>query len=263
MKKNTVALLCASLIIAVSSFTGCLTPAGHVIIPDPKYYQIEQLISRSYFNFDTGKVTYNKKGDPVSILYPNARTGFPNFLFRYNKLGQITDIIGAYQNGYFETWQHFVYDQYHVLRTDSVYDFGLIGDNGPLPIVNRPLHIIRTTAYTFDARSRVTKTVRNDFYSPLYTTLYYYNAAGNAYKISSYSGEDSPFDDFPVYDNKVNPHNLHPVWQLMDLDYSCNNPFVADNYNAYGLPTRITASFKFSTGFLHIHADTINIKYKH
>lgn len=44
-------------------------------------------------------------------------------------------------------------------------------------------------------------------------------------------------------DNKVNIRRTNAVWMLIGLDYSRNNPFMADTYNSYGLPKKTGSLF--------------------
>ncbi|PUZ29755.1 hypothetical protein DCC81_10040 [Chitinophaga parva] len=191
---------------------------------------------------DSVMISYNGKGNPISMTRTRVGTGAPNYFFRYDKRDRLTDIIGAYSdNATFETWHHYEYNDgnYSYLpRTDSVYLFGIIG-NGPLP--DSVFFGVRASDFTFDIYGRIIKVIETDVrpYPAVYTDLYYYNPQGNlvATSLTGTGGVDSV--TYTSYDTHTNPHRMHPIWQLIDRDYSINNRQAAVAYNSFGLPTII------------------------
>ena len=59
-------------------------------------------------------------------------------------------------------------------------------------------------------------------------STYNYDGAGNLIH---------PASAGVVYDNKMNINRTNDIWQFLSRDYSMNNPFTADAYNAAGFPT--------------------------
>lgn len=170
-------------------------------------------------------------------------TGAPNFFFRYDAKNRLTDIIGAYSNNVeFETWHHYVYSSNNSygdeLRpvTDTIYAFGVIG-TGPLP--ERVYFGTRYTDFSYDMYGRIIKAKEVDI-QPTQDTRelrYHYNAKGNLVALATTYPHGVDSINFVNYDNKINAHQTHPIWQLIDRDYSINNRFTAFSYNTFGLPT--------------------------
>lgn len=211
--------------------------------PHPPRCQITKLKGEILFT-DSVLITYNAKGNPVSMTRTRVGTGAPNFLFRYDKYNRLTDIIGAYSgNVTFETWHHYVYSNNSysdALRpvTDTIYTFGVIG-TGPLP--EQIFHGVRYTDFTYDRYGRIIVAREVDI-RPIPDTRelrYYYNAAGNLISLATTYPQGIDSINLVAYDNKINPHQTHPIWQLIDRNYSVNNPFTAVAYNNFGLPTVI------------------------
>jgi len=211
--------------------------------PNTPKCQITKLIGEILFN-DSILITYNNKGNPVSMTRTHVGTGAPNFFFRYDKNNRLTDIIGAYSNNLeFETWHHYVYGNStygNELRpiTDTVYTFGVIG-TGPLPA--QIFYGVRYTDFSYDRYGRIIVAKEVDV-RPITGSRelrYYYNAAGNLVSLATTYPQGVDSINIVNYDNKINAHQTHPIWQLIDRDYSINNPFTAISYNNFGLPTII------------------------
>lgn len=243
---------------------------------DPHGYPCQQIARLKYYPgaFGTGDEAvfiYNNKGNPVSITRSTATTGATNSIFRYDGQQRLTDYAGVYQDGtVFETWSHYYYDARNRIAGDTVYQFGLVGDNGPLPHPGGPppydtLYIGHTDIYQYDNENRVIKVVRTYNGGSTATLKFQYNGAGNlARVVTSHSlspGETETV--FGPYDNQVNLHRTHPVWQFIDLDFSRNNPFTAQTYNGKGLPVKVVVpSSKMEEAFLGIRYSTLEVEYK-
>lgn len=216
-------------------------------LPHAPKCQITQLKGEILFN-DSILITYNNKGNPVSMTRTHVGTGAPNFFFRYDRNNRLTDIIGAYSgNVQFETWHHYVYSNNYSnniygnnLRpiTDTVYTFGVIG-TGPLP--EQIFHGVKYTDFSYDRYGRiiVAKEVEIRPIPDSRELRYYYNAAGNLVSLATTYPQGVDSINVINYDDKINAHQTHPIWQLIDRDYSINNPFTAVSYNNFGLPTVI------------------------
>jgi hypothetical protein len=220
-------------------FFGCHKPDNpYPRVPD---CQIVKLTGELNVN-DSIIISYNNKGNPISMTRTNVGTGSPNYFLRYDKKNRPTDIIGAYINNLeFETWHHYVYSNTgnkNLPVTDSIYTFGTIG-TGPLP--ETVIYGMRYSDFSYDSYNRIIKAVEVEIRpTPGTRTIsYYYNAAGNLAAIATRYPEGVDSINITAYDNKINPHQTHPIWQFIDRDFSVNNPFTAISYSSYGLPTVI------------------------
>jgi hypothetical protein len=237
-------------------------------------WQITKLVTHegSLTWADSAIFTYNHKGNPVKISRGLPATGAPDYLFRYDAPGRLQDYVGVYLGGInFEFWTRYYYDAQGRVAGDTTYNFGVVGPNGPLPDPNAPppydqLYIGSTQAYQYDNQNRITAVLRtyNGGYSQIYQ--YDYNAAGNLEWFRALDGQDHSLIyevHYTVYDNKVNMHRTHPVWQLIDRNYSVNNPFIAETYNAKGLPLKIHEPVKLGAGnFIGVLYEHLDVTYK-
>lgn len=201
---------------------------------------------------DSAVFVYNVKGDPVSVTRTIPTTGHPNFLFSYDAHRRLTDYIGVYGDGvHFEFRRRYSYDSKNRIVQDTTYTFGVLTDPPPQGFLER------ITTYTYDSRNRI---IRLDELHPpsgsTATIRYYYNQKGNLEKI------DNGSITLLTYDNKVNMHRTHPVWQLIDRDFSVNNPFGAVTYNKRGLPVKIETDLtKFDRHFIGIFYRHLEVSY--
>lgn len=233
--------------------SNCVKPP--IIIPGQKHYQVAQLMGEIPFRGpDTIRVSYNSKHYPIQIAGQHISTGYPQYLFGYDDQYRLRILIGAYYDGNpaYELAHKYLCDPKKRVVSDSTFEFGNY-DRNTLTLIDFHL-LFSVKKYVYDNQDRITQVTEERFpgtsYTEMRTTTFFYNSSGNAYKINSvikYSDNSiSSSDAFPVYDNKVNPHQLHPVWQLIDIDYSRNNAFIADSYNNYGLPVHISTGAKLS-----------------
>lgn len=183
---------------------------------------------------DVLQFTYNSLGDPVSITRSSgAHTGYPNYSFKYDYKKRLTDFIGPYNNNTTaEFWHKYFYDAGGNIVLDSVYIFPGIANGFPENAYSR-----RLTFYTYDDYNRIIKdsTVFSEPY-PAVVHTYVYDARGN--KVGS------------TYDNRVNINRTNKIWMFLNKDYSVNNPFTADAYNASGLPSSFSLTQENAFGFL-------------
>ncbi len=206
---------------------GCKKVVDYLVVhPDGliSNYQIKKFIYRDPYSKnsppDTITFTYNQYGNPVSGTRPGPRTGAPNYLFLYDK-DRLTDFVGVYSNGTSaEYWHKYFYDNLGRIVLDSVYQFPQI-QNGKM-VNPYGSYIIR---FDYDNLNRIIggTMILPDGYT--YPQSYSYDANGNR------SGGS--------YDSKINFRRTNRIWMFLDRDYSINNSFLADTYNAIGLPTSI------------------------
>jgi hypothetical protein len=177
-------------------------------------------------------VTYNKHGDPVSVMNVQGGTGSPNMLFKYDNKRRLTDYIIAYSNGGFEQWHQYVYDNKGRVIRDTAYMLGW-NDNG----VPADYYDGAVIYYEYDQYGRIIHTSQ-DWWSypdnPL-ETYYSYDAQGNQVVPGA------------VYDNKISIHRTHRIWMFIDRNYSLNNCH-ATAYNANNLPTNLALGWPNPSG---------------
>ncbi len=226
----------------------------------PNAPDICQVTKVTYNNFglpDSAVFTYNKKGNPVSIRRGQTSTGSPDLLFWYDKRNRLTDFIGIYSDGDIYEFRHkYTFDYKDRIVTDTQYVFGSLSN---LP-GSHPASLANIANYQYDAQDRI---IRMDLEWPDYpgsaiTNYFHYNQQGNIEKITDATGQ---VIFTPVYDDKINMNNLHPIWQFLSRDYSRNNPFTALTYDPRGLPLTIDFSSKTNSFFAGIYFTYMDLEY--
>ncbi len=193
----------------------------------PKLCKVTNIV---FYEFKGGpynaKFYYNNYGNPDSVIYERVSTNLPNLLFRYDSKQRIKECLAYYGNtttGPYEIWHKYGYNNRGQVVIDTIYVFGTNGGNP-----ETDPHMGRRISYlSYDVKGRIIKD--SLFYRPPenFTPLvktFQYDSYGNLVKPGM------------VYDNYLNLHQLHPIWQMLDRDYSVNNPFAAVSYNNYRLP---------------------------
>jgi len=263
--------LCLTMLVILSLFTACRKNP----FPSPGYGN-SQIQKVTMDNENYALFVYNALGDPVSITRSLVSTGAPNYFFRYDAQRRLTDYYGAYSDGRtFEFWHRYVYDDHNHIVTDTMYLFGLVGPDGPLPDPQAPppydqLYVGNISTYQYDAQHRIIRTT--DTYgapptNPQTIRRYMYGANGNLAVIRTYEPYTSDSTDLNLsgYDNKINLHRTHSIWQFLDRDFSVNNHENVTAYNAKGLPLTIQASGAGEIGNAFIslrYSNTLQITYQ-
>ncbi|HVI48211.1 MAG TPA: hypothetical protein VM802_25310 [Chitinophaga sp.] len=251
--------------------SSCLKPEPTVIQPPSTgMLKIVQLKgTRSVNSLDSMPIIYNQHGNPVSIMPTHVSTGYPAYLFGYDRQNRLLTYIGSYMNNnYFESAHKYAYDQLNRVVLDSMMIFGTYSDDLQT-IIKDPRGFLKVTTYSYDHLNRLIKAVEVGLSYDIDTTTisYSYNTAGNVWKIHTvyvspaYPERNSISDAFPSYDNKTNYHQLHKVWQVIDRDYNRNNVYGANTYNSLGLPVSITIDYKQYRPVLGISFDSVGIRY--
>lgn len=207
----------------------------------------------SYLVPDTMIFTYNLLNNPVTgIRHPRSSTGYPNFIFRYDKYNRFTDLIGAFDINNIEygveSWDRYFYDSFNRIIKDSSYIFPSIVNGEPALGGHAQIQII---TYEYDSKNRVSKEIKV-FGARALTSTYTYDQHGNLAGIP--------------HDNKINIHRTNKIWMFLDKDYSINNPATASyTYNNYGLPIKIvpnTGTMEFmSIGYTSLEYVEAEIQY--
>lgn len=182
---------------------------------------------------DVLQFTYNSSGNPVTITRSRgAHTGYPNYVFKYDQKKRLTDFIGVYDgNTNAEFWHKYFYDDHDNVVLDSTYIFPRIASGYPENAFDR-----RATSYTYDDNNRIIKESTVSANNAPVEHTYTYDANGN--KAGS------------TYDGKTNINRTNKIWMFLNKDYSVNNPFNADAYNASGLPSSFSLTPENAFGFL-------------
>lgn len=176
--------------------------------------------------------SYNKNGDPVSVINNRVGTGNPNMYFKYDKYGRLVEMIRPYVNGAYETWDKYIYNNKNQIVKDSSYGFGAMGSQGPLPANHFTI-----VCFEYDTQGRVIRLTDSLFYNEVFNFAavyqYAYDVSGNLIHPNSNI----------IYDSKLNFLKTNKVWMFISKDYSLNNPFIANSYNEIGLPLCFPASY--------------------
>jgi YD repeat-containing protein len=181
-----------------------------------------------------GTISYNAQGNPVSVTGRGGGTGTTNRKFEYDSLNRLIHYAEIFYNGIAELGHRYSYEDSGKVITDSIYT--MYGINGRLVL-------------ELDEKGRVIKTTSTGPYPGMTVTTYSYDERGNLVMPGV------------VYDDQVNMHRTNKVFQLIDRDYSKNNPFIADAYNKTGLPTKIPVPAKVYVSFLGIPISSHTITY--
>ncbi|GAA3934118.1 hypothetical protein GCM10022209_30600 [Chitinophaga oryziterrae] len=235
----------------------------HEVPPHTPDCQIVKL-KGGIFIGDSLVIAYSHNGNPLSITRASVGTGSPNFLFRYDQKGRMTDYYGVYEspNPFFEVWHRYHYDAKNRITVDTSYSFGFIGPGIPLPDPQQGhLFVGNISTYAYDIENRIIKST--DTYgsaSVALTSLYTYNNEGNLVKITNQTASGTNTVTFS-FDNKINLRRTHPIWQFLDRDYSINNSVQVFSYNNYGLPVEVNFGSHGLGTFASIPISTTTITY--
>jgi hypothetical protein len=172
--------------------------------------------------------SYNKAGNPNSILYSNGGTGVHDHYFIYDSKNRLTEWRLTW--GFYNHQQHY----YSHNEKDQIVKDSAIFRNCCGSDVAETVSTIE-----YDASGRVVKeTIVNtkNENGPLSKTTrptYTYDNRGNlgvaGWKSSS-------------YDNKINPLRQNQVFQFVMRNYSMNNAAPQAKYNSLGMPLSMNPS---------------------
>ena len=172
----------------------------------------------------TGLFSYNKAGNPYSILF----TGHVrDYYFFYDSKNRLTSHIEyVYGIAYRHYYRHNTIGQ--IIIDSAIYPGSDLRDTS-----------IRVSHIEYDSRGRVVKETIVNTYSndgilePTRRPTYTYDNRGNIGVIGWKSSS---------YDYKINPLRQNPIFQFILRNYSMNNAAKQKRYNSLGLPTTLTVS---------------------
>ena len=169
---------------------------------------------------------YNKWGNPDSIILSPLQGENFSLYFLYNNKRQLVGLEEGYRPGLPVLVHKFGYNKGQIISDtlDSAYG----------------AHSITTFEY-----DRYDRMIKSTFRFPDYPDFpsvidYQYDSHGNLIHDPSLG---------VVYDNKVNLHQLNPIWLFLARDYSVNNPLVAVSYNNFRLPTKFDSDHPLFGGY--------------
>ncbi|HEX2846146.1 MAG TPA: hypothetical protein VHN59_06330 [Chitinophagaceae bacterium] len=246
MKKKLVTFLMSALVLAF--LPGCKKVLDYIHdnpSADFTECQIQEIILPGGVK---GTFTYNKHGDPVSVIYTSNTSERPNFSFKYDNKRRLIESLEYYDNGVYKYWSRYKYNKDGLIISDSTYEAGLIVNGAPIP--GDAERLVRN--YTYDAQNRITKIVQHWPDSP---------ESGEGEIEWQYDANGNRQSEGPAltYDNKMNIHRTHKVFMFIDREYSRNNHIGATSYNAKYLPTQFGSTVQ---RFLIVGLANSQITYK-
>ena len=218
---------------------------------------------------DVLTVTYNKKGDPVTVL-SHSKFSVGGQYFRYDLLNRLTDYIqtdiwDTGQAPFAVNWHKYGYPRPGFVTDTTFSDFGDASKPAPNAADDPIGYFI--VGYTFDAQGRIDRywSVSKDPHQP---------PRPGAKIIYDANGNQPLTNAERYYDNKVNAYRTNKVWQFVYHNYSRNNelPLSPDPgviilpspvYNDLGLPLLLPNSFERNMIFFGLSSTgpTFNITY--
>ena len=192
------------------------------IIKSDKFCQISKIRFNDPSGSYDGLFYYNSKGNPDSVKFDLVGTGFPNIFFVYDNK-ELTDAKLVYSNGTYEVWHRYGYTG-KMITTDTAYTFGNSNiDPEPNNFISKRINYIE-----YDIEGRIVRETEDYIFPEMESVVrtYVYDDNGNL----QVPGVDLQYDD------RVNFHSLHILWQFLGRDYSENNPIEATSYSEFGLP---------------------------
>ena len=218
---------------------------------------------------DVLTVTYNKKGDPVTVL-SHSKFSVGGQYFRYDLLNRLTDYIqtdiwDTGQAPFAVNWHKYGYPRPGFVTDTTFSDFGDASKPAPNAADDPIGYFI--VGYTFDAQGRIDRywSVSKDPHQP---------PQPGAKVIYDANGNQPLTNAERYYDDKVNAYRTNKVWQFVYHNYSRNNelPLSPDPgviilpspvYNDLGLPLLLPNSFERNMTFFGLTSTgpTFNITY--
>jgi hypothetical protein len=250
MKKIVVMLASAGFLIAgctktdVTRSSSLSAEVSGNLSVDLSKCKIRRIYQNDFNGYITALFTYNKAGNPYSVIYSDGGTGVDDHHFYYDAKNRLIryelDWIG-----YTTEDHYYFYNTANQIIKDSMRDFNCCG----------VLDAVNVSAIEYDNIGRVVKeTIVNKYRSegqpllPVHRPTYTYDSRGNlavaGWKSSS-------------YDYKINPLRQNPIFQFIHRNYSMNNAAVQPKYNSIGLPL----SMKPTNDYFFNNLETLKVIY--
>jgi hypothetical protein len=169
---------------------------------------------------------YNAAGDPVDVKNTAVGTGNPNAVFKYDNQHRLKEMIRPYDNGTFETWTKYFYNNAGQIVRDTQYIFGTYIDS--LPTAHPDKNGFTINHFTYDVFGRVIERADSVFgpgpseYAT--TTKFAYDTKGDLLVPET------------TFDSRTSLLRTNKIWMFICSNYSVNNGFLASAYSSSGLP---------------------------
>ncbi len=220
-----------------------MSVSSDATLPDLSKCKIRRIYQFDFNGLATALFSYNKAGNPYSVLYSDGGTGVHDHYFFYDSKNRLTE--------YRLEWTGYPHELHYYSHNDKNQ---IVKDSAIYRDCCGPIVSINVSTIEYDTQGRVVKeTIVNKFSidappggtrRPTYT----YDSRGNlavaGWKSSS-------------YDNKINPLRQNPVFQFIFRNYSMNNAAVQPKYNSIGLPL----SIKPSNDYFFNELETVKVIY--
>jgi len=177
--------------------------------------------------------SYNAAGDPVTVKNTAVGTGIPNALFKYNNQGKLKEMIRPYDNGTFETWTKYIYNNGGQIIRDTQYTFGNYVDSTPVAHPERDGYWV--SQFSYDTQGRV-MTRADSFFGPNgsnYSTTYNFQ----------YDTKGNMVVPGVTYDSHQSLLRTNKIWMFVCNNFSQNNGIQATAYNKNDLPLSFPGTY--------------------
>lgn len=193
-----------------------------IVTPDLSKCKIRRIHQVDFNGPTTALFSYNRVGNPYSVLYSDGGTGVHDHYFFYDAKNRLTE--------YRLTWGGYIH-QRHFYWHNSINQ--IVKDSAVYRNCCGPIEAINVSTLEYDAKGRIVKeTIVNKYNAdgpllPTHRPTFTYDSRGNlavaGWKSSS-------------YDYKINPLRQNAIFQFIHRNYSMNNAAVQPKYNSLGLP---------------------------
>lgn len=223
--KNFSRLLFVTVIVLLTACQKLLDLIPNKAVKDCRIKKIRYFNPYTSFEVDAyeGVFYYNRWGDPDSVIFEFLGESAYNLRFYYDNKKRLRELRETFQDTSAQIRHKYGYTK-GLITTDTVNVW-----NGYAHQVNY---------FKYDKYERMIQFTLNFITNPPSTPViadYVYDGNGNL---------EHPYLDLN-YDNKINPHQLHPIWQFIAHDYSVNNPIAAELYNNFRLPVKFNRFVTF------------------
>jgi len=176
---------------------------------------------------------YNAAGDPVTVKNTAVGTGNPNTVFKYNRQGKLREMIRPFDNGTFETWTKYIYDNGGRIIRDTQYSFGTYNDS--IPTAQPERYGYWVSQFSYDTLARI-MTRTDSVFGPgqaRYGTTYNFHYDANGNQVAQGT----------MYDAHLSLLRTNKIWLFVCNNYSLSNGFQATAYNKSDLPLSFPGTY--------------------
>jgi YD repeat-containing protein len=176
---------------------------------------------------------YNAAGDPVTVRNTAVGTGNPNAVFKYNQQGKLKEMIRPYDNGTFETWTKYIYNNGGQIVRDTQYTFGSYVDS--IPSAQPEMDGYWVSRFTYDQQGRVMTRIDSVFGPGT-------SVSGTTYNFQ-YDAHGNLVVQGVAYDSRQSLLRTNKIWMFVCNNFSQSNAFQASAYNKSDLPLSFPGTY--------------------